>query len=427
MPRTSAAAGGAPTGGAGQAASGMGRKRTLQAAKTAAAVRQTRAALGEITNAVTKGQQGQEAKKSLTSQVKRGLSNIVRRRSSRNQEQPPKLVKQPSNPGSGSRSRPKRTASSASAASSSSFHLSFGSSSSQNSLPSSQEEESVRKLQEKLRNERDLLDLSTSSDEESYHSASEGNEEPTAQPSNYRYVPPARVIPPENVKDFDLENMDDPSTCSEYAADIFQYYKDREAQFAVPDYLSTQPDITEMMRAILVDWLVEVQESFELNHETLYTAVKLMDTYMSRRRVTKDQLQLVGATAALIACKTDERIPPNLDDFVYVCDDAYTRRDIVRKELEMVEVAGFDVGYPLSYRFLRRFGRVCMVNMPDLTFARFILETSLTVQAERGDQRVSASRRRPRSGPQDPRVHRVAAGFRVLHRLQHVRHRSCCQ
>ena len=131
-----------------------------------------------------------------------------------------------------------------------------------------------------------------------------------------------------------------------------------QAQFAVPDYLSTQPEITEMIRAILVDWLVEVQESFELNHETLYTAVKLMDIFMSRQRVSKDQLQLVGATAALIACKTDERIPPNLDDFVYVCDDAYTRKDIVRKELEMVEVAGFDVGYPLSYRFLRRFGRV---------------------------------------------------------------------
>ena len=43
-------------------------------------------------------------------------------------------------------------------------------------------------------------------------------------------------------------------------------------------------DITEGMRAILVDWLVEVQESFELNHETLYTAVKLMDLYLSKVR-----------------------------------------------------------------------------------------------------------------------------------------------
>ena len=65
-------------------------------------------------------------------------------------------------------------------------------------------------------------------------------------------------------------------------------------QFRCPDYLHTMPtgtrrgsighvqDITEGMRAILVDWLVEVQESFELNHETLYTAVKLMDLYLSK-------------------------------------------------------------------------------------------------------------------------------------------------
>ena len=122
--------------------------------------------------------------------------------------------------------------------------------------------------------------------------------------------------------------------------------------------MANQPEISEMMRAILVDWLVEVQESFELNHETLYTGVKLMDLYMSKVRVPKEELQLVGATACLIACKIDERIPPNLDDFVYVCDDAYTRRDIIKKEQEMICAVDYDVGYPLSYRFLRRFGRV---------------------------------------------------------------------
>merc|ERR1712024_116659 len=102
--------------------------------------------------------------------------------------------------------------------------------------------------------------------------------------------------------------------------------------------------------------LVEVQESFELNHETLYTAVKLMDLYLSKVFVTKEELQLVGATACLIACKIDERIPPNLDDFVYVCDDAYSREDIVKREIEMIAIAEYDFGYPLSYRFVRRYG-----------------------------------------------------------------------
>ena len=66
-----------------------------------------------------------------------------------------------------------------------------------------------------------------------------------------------------------------------------------------------------------------------------------------------------------------------LDDFVYVCDDAYSKEDIVRKEIEMIAVAEYDFGYPLSYRFLRRYGRVCRASMPVLTFALYILELSL--------------------------------------------------
>lgn len=63
--------------------------------------------------------------------------------------------------------------------------------------------------------------------------------------------------------------------------------------------------MTKSMRSILVDWMVEVQESFELNHETLYLAVKLVDFYLMRQFVGKSKLQLIGATAVFIAAKFD--------------------------------------------------------------------------------------------------------------------------
>ena len=67
--------------------------------------------------------------------------------------------------------------------------------------------------------------------------------------------------------------------------------------------MEQQNEITQDMRAVLVDWLVEVQESFELNHETLYSAVRLVDLYLSRATVNKENLQLVGTTAMLISSK----------------------------------------------------------------------------------------------------------------------------
>ena len=235
-------------------------------------------------------------------------------------------------------------------------------------LPNSQEE----KLELKTPAENDLVE---EEDDDDFHLALEILPEEEAPVKEENTVP-------EGVVDFDALQANDPNACAVYVKEIFAYYRSREAEFRCPKYLGNDGhhlELTVAMRAILVDWLVEVQESFELNHETLYTAVKIMDLYLARTRrsIPKDLLQLVGATACLIACKIDERLPPVLDDFVYVCDDAYSKDSIRRMEIDMFETIGFDTGYPLTYRYLRRYGRVCQVTMPILTFARFILELSL--------------------------------------------------
>ena len=72
--------------------------------------------------------------------------------------------------------------------------------------------------------------------------------------------------------------------------------------------MARQTDITPWMRALLVDWMVEVQESFELNHETLYLAVKIVDLYLNKVLVAKESLQLIGAAALFISCKYDVNV-----------------------------------------------------------------------------------------------------------------------
>lgn len=69
--------------------------------------------------------------------------------------------------------------------------------------------------------------------------------------------------------------------------------------------MEKQTGLSTHMRAILIDWMVEIQENFELNHETLYLGVKLVDTYLSKLKVCKSKLQLLGATAMFIAAKYD--------------------------------------------------------------------------------------------------------------------------
>ncbi|XP_078695175.1 G2/mitotic-specific cyclin-B3-like [Branchiostoma floridae x Branchiostoma belcheri] len=178
--------------------------------------------------------------------------------------------------------------------------------------------------------------------------------------------------------DYDQENIKDPSLVPHYAQDIFQYMKNREEKYLLPQYLKIHnAHLEPYMRAILVDWLVEVQENFELNHETLYQAVKIVDHYLAKTRVTKERLQLVGATALFMSCKFDERCPPLIDDFVFICDDAYRREDIILMEQNILVKLDFFLNFPISYRFLRRYAKCSKVDMGTLTLARFALELAL--------------------------------------------------
>lgn len=182
---------------------------------------------------------------------------------------------------------------------------------------------------------------------------------------------------PSGLKHFDRENWNDPFQVSHYAMDIFEYLRHQEAKYQIKDYMSQQPELSKWMRSLLVDWMVEVQESFELNHETLYLAVKIVDTYLGKERVAKDALQLVGAAALLIACKYDERTPPLVEDFLFICDGAYKRNQMLKMEANVFRAISYDLGFPLSYRFLRRYARCGGASMVTLTLARFILEYSL--------------------------------------------------
>lgn len=80
-----------------------------------------------------------------------------------------------------------------------------------------------------------------------------------------------------------------------------------------PDYIATkQRDVTPAMRAILVDWMVEVAQEYKLHTETLFQAVGLTDRFLSLRKVPRNQLQLVGVSCMLIASKYEEIYTPQV-------------------------------------------------------------------------------------------------------------------
>lgn len=100
----------------------------------------------------------------------------------------------------------------------------------------------------------------------------------------------------------------------------------REAEFkADPEaFTSKQPELNMIMRAILVDWMMEVSMEFMLKRETLHMAVCLMDRFTSIDLVRRNEFQLAGLCCLFIACKFEEIYVPKMNDFAQAADHAFT-------------------------------------------------------------------------------------------------------
>ena len=70
--------------------------------------------------------------------------------------------------------------------------------------------------------------------------------------------------------------------------------------------------------------------------------------------MSRSKLQLVGVTSMLIASKYEEMYAPEIADFVYITDNAYSKADIRRMECLILKTLNFNLGRPLPLHFLRR-------------------------------------------------------------------------
>ncbi|VFQ75131.1 unnamed protein product [Cuscuta campestris] len=152
---------------------------------------------------------------------------------------------------------------------------------------------------------------------------------------------------------------DDAQMGGAYASDIYAYLRQLEAQERrrpLDDYLEkVQSDVSANMRGILVDWLVEVVEEYRLLPETLYLSVNYIDRFLSVSHVSRHKLQLLGVSAMLIASKYEEISPPHVDDFCYITDNTFNKKEVVKMEQDVLKSLKFELGTPTIRSFLRKF------------------------------------------------------------------------
>ncbi|XP_073480087.1 G2/mitotic-specific cyclin-B2 [Aquarana catesbeiana] len=180
-----------------------------------------------------------------------------------------------------------------------------------------------------------------------------------------------------NVEDIDAEDGGNPQLCSEYVMDIYNYLRELEIKQSIKQRYLEGMEVNERMRAILVDWLIQVNSRFQFLQETLYMGIAIMDRFLQVQPISRGKLQLVGVTSLLVASKYEEMYSPEVADFAYITDNAYTTSQIREMEMIILRELNFDLGRPLPLHFLRRASKACSADAEQHTLAKYLMELTL--------------------------------------------------
>ena len=177
--------------------------------------------------------------------------------------------------------------------------------------------------------------------------------------------------------EFDRKRSDNPRYMSEYMKDIMENLYNAEKRVIRRAYIESQPELTEKMRTILVDWLIEVHMKFKCRSETLFLAVDIVDRYLAEVQTARSTLQLVGVTALLLAAKYEEIYPPEVKDCVYISANTYSREEVLRMERSICGTLQFRFTKPNVIHFLSRLVEILEASTELRHMALFFAEVAL--------------------------------------------------
>ncbi|SCV99807.1 LAFE_0B02938g1_1 [Lachancea fermentati] len=164
----------------------------------------------------------------------------------------------------------------------------------------------------------------------------------------------------------------------EYTWEIFEYLHTLEERYRPhPQYMNFQPELKWSYRSTLIDWIVQVHVRFQLLPETLYLTVNIIDRFLSKKTVTLNRFQLVGAAALFIAAKFEEINCPTVKEILYMLDNSYTKDDLLKAERYMINTLEFELGWPGPMSFLRRVSKADDYEYDIRTLAKYLLETTI--------------------------------------------------
>lgn len=159
------------------------------------------------------------------------------------------------------------------------------------------------------------------------------------------------VDPRQAVAERDLSRR----VAAEYRTEILQHMEDMdEATRPNPAMINTQPEIDWQIWPYLIDFMIDSHARLELEPQTLFMAVNIVNRYCALRIVYRKHLQLVGCTALWIAAKYEDKKGrvPSLATLSNMCCSVYQTVMFVQMEGHMLSTLDWSISHCTVDSFL---------------------------------------------------------------------------
>ena len=166
----------------------------------------------------------------------------------------------------------------------------------------------------------------------------------------------------------------------EYANEIYINLLNEEKNLntkPIYGYMEKQPQINEKMRAILIDWIIDIHFKFNLKLQTLYITIMIIDTFLSKKEIRRSEFQLLGLTALLIACKTEEVQCPQMKDLIDLTDGACNKEQLIKMESDVLVLLNFNICVPTPVDFFGILAKGFKFNSLQTNLGKYFMEYSL--------------------------------------------------
>ena len=143
------------------------------------------------------------------------------------------------------------------------------------------------------------------------------------------------------------------------------------------NYMTLQKSINDKMRAILVDWLIDVHFRFDMKKKTLFNCIYIIDAFLSKNLIDRKYLQLLGMAALLISCKETEIMYPSLNSVLALSDFSYSLQELTNMERFVMKILDFDILAPTAEEFYAINAEYFKFGEKQRFFGEYFLDASL--------------------------------------------------